>query len=74
MFGAMAPASTWHMTFDYANLGYARNFGTVSPSSQLWTMGDGQTVVQPRKSGNGGGGHGGGGHGGGGRGGGGGGR
>jgi membrane peptidoglycan carboxypeptidase len=48
MFGAMAPASTWHMTFDHANLGHARNFSTVSPGSGLWGQGNGQTVTQPK--------------------------
>lgn len=51
MFGANAPASTWHMTFDNANLGHARDFGIVSPSSELWSMGNGQNVVQPKKPG-----------------------
>jgi membrane peptidoglycan carboxypeptidase len=53
MFGANAPGSTWHMTFDHANLGHARDFGTVSPSSELWSMGNGQVVAQPKKGGKG---------------------
>jgi membrane peptidoglycan carboxypeptidase len=48
MFGANAPGSTWRVTFDSANLGHARNFGTVSPGSELWSQGNGQTVVQPK--------------------------
>jgi membrane peptidoglycan carboxypeptidase len=66
MFGAMAPANTWHMTFDHANLGHARDFAQVSPSSALWSQGDGKTVVPPpKKKGGKGGGNGGGGNGGG---------
>jgi membrane peptidoglycan carboxypeptidase len=48
MYGANAPASIWHMSFDHANLGHYRAFGTVSPSSELWNGGNGQTVVQPK--------------------------
>jgi membrane peptidoglycan carboxypeptidase len=46
MYGADAPGSTWRVTFDSANLGHARNFGTVSASSELWSQGTGQGVVQ----------------------------
>ena len=69
MFGANAPASTWHMTFDNANLSGSQDFAQVSPYSTLWSQGDGQVVKQPPKKGgkgNGGGGNGGGGNGGGG--------
>jgi membrane peptidoglycan carboxypeptidase len=62
MYGANAPASTWHMTFDHANLGHSRNFGTVPQSSELWSQGNGQSVAkpaQPKTTGTGGG-HGGG--------------
>jgi membrane peptidoglycan carboxypeptidase len=70
MFGADAPATTWHMTFDNANLSGSHDFAQVSQSSELWSQGDGQHVKQPPKkkprSGGGGGGGGGGGTGGGG--------
>jgi hypothetical protein len=75
MFGANAPATTWHMTFDHANLSGSQDFAPVSPTSELWSQGNGQTVKQPPKKhhggggGNGGGGNGGGGGGGGGNGG-----
>jgi len=72
MFGANAPASTWHMTFDNANLSGSQDFAQVSPDSSLWSQGNGQVVKQPPKKGgkgNGGGGNGGGGNGGGGNGG-----
>jgi membrane peptidoglycan carboxypeptidase len=69
MFGANAPASTWHMTFDHANLGHARDFGTVPRSSELWGQGNGQNVAQPKKPGGKNGGKNGGGNGGGGTGG-----
>jgi membrane peptidoglycan carboxypeptidase len=50
MYGANAPASTWRMTFDSANLGHARNFGTVPQSSELWSQGNGQGArsAQPK--------------------------
>ena len=61
MFGANAPGSTWHMTFDHANLSGSHDFGQVSPYSELWSQGNGQVVKQPpkpkpSKGGNGGGG------------------
>jgi membrane peptidoglycan carboxypeptidase len=66
MFGANAPATTWHMTFDHANLAGSQDFAPVSPSSELWSQGNGQTVkLPPKKSGKGGKGGGGGGGGGG---------
>jgi membrane peptidoglycan carboxypeptidase len=71
MFGANAPGSTWHMTFDHAALGKVTYFVPVPPDSPLWGMGNGQSVQQPKKpkkghghgggGGNGGGGNGGGG-------------
>jgi membrane peptidoglycan carboxypeptidase len=72
MFGADAPGSTWRVMFDSANLTGSRAFGTVSPSSELWSKGNGQVVPVPPKApkkpgkggGNGGGGAGGGGGGG----------
>jgi membrane peptidoglycan carboxypeptidase len=73
MFGANAPGSTWHMTFDHAALGKVTYFVPVPPDSPFFSKGDGKTVVQPKKpkkkkghgGGNGGGGNGGGGGGGG---------
>jgi membrane peptidoglycan carboxypeptidase len=68
MFGANAPGSTWRATFDAANLGHSRPFGTVSQSSSLFSKGNGQvTPFQPKsgKGGNGGNGGSGGGNGGG---------
>jgi membrane peptidoglycan carboxypeptidase len=72
MFGADAPGSTWRLTFDSANLTGSGAFGTVSPSSELWSKGNGQVTPTPPKApkkpktGNGGGGGGGNGGGGGG--------
>jgi membrane peptidoglycan carboxypeptidase len=48
MFGANAPASTWHMTFDHAALGPAVNFTPLPQDSPLWSKGDG-TVVKQQK-------------------------
>ena len=63
MFGANAPGSTWHMTFDHADLGPVTYFVPVPADSPFNSMGNGQVVVQPKKQngGNGGGGNGGGG-------------
>jgi membrane peptidoglycan carboxypeptidase len=63
MFGANAPGSTWHMTFDHAALGKVTYFVPVPQYSQLWSQGNGQVVQQPKKpkKGHGGGGNGGGG-------------
>jgi hypothetical protein len=58
MYGANAPGSTWRASFDAANLGHSRNFGTVPQSSALWAKGNGQSLpTQPKSSkpGNGGG-------------------
>ena len=49
MFGADAPGSTWRLTFDSANLDGSHAFGTVSPSSELWSKGNGQYVPPPPK-------------------------
>jgi membrane peptidoglycan carboxypeptidase len=57
MFGTNAPASTWHMTFDHANLGPLTYFVPVPPDSPFNSKGDGQVVQQPKKNGGGGGGH-----------------
>jgi membrane peptidoglycan carboxypeptidase len=59
MFGTNAPASTWHMTFDHANLGSVTYFVPVPFDSPFNSLGNGQVVKQPR-SGRGGGGNGGG--------------
>ena len=65
MFGANAPASVWHMTFDHASLSGSHNFAVVPSGSSLWNAGDGKTVKEPakpkakKKTGNGGGNNGG---------------
>ena len=51
MFGANAPASTWHMTFDHADLAGSQDFQPVPPGSSLWNAGDGTVVKQPAKKG-----------------------
>jgi membrane peptidoglycan carboxypeptidase len=51
MFGANAPGSTWRASFDAADLGHSRNFGTVPQSSSLWSKGNGQSVPAQGKSG-----------------------
>lgn len=70
MYGANAPLSVWHMTFDHANLSGSSAFAPVPASSSLFSQGNGQNVKQPAKKasgkgngnsgGNGGGGNGGG--------------
>ena len=62
MFGANAPGSTWHMTFDHAALGPVTYFVPVPADSLFNSMGNGQVVIQPKKpkNGNGNGGNGGG--------------
>ena len=64
MFGANAPGSTWHMTFDHAALGKVTYFVPVPLDSLFWSQGNGQVVQQPKqpkkpKKGHGGGGNGG---------------
>jgi len=55
MYGANAPGSVWRATFNSASLGPVQAFGTVPQSSQLWSMGNGQTTPsQPKKPGKGG--------------------
>ncbi|WP_300610112.1 transglycosylase domain-containing protein [Trebonia sp.] len=49
MFGANAPATTWHMTFDHANLTGSADFAPVSPYSALWSLGTGLAPKQPAK-------------------------
>lgn len=44
MDGANAPAQTWHMTFDHANLGSPYNFVSVPSTSPLFSKGNGQNV------------------------------
>jgi membrane peptidoglycan carboxypeptidase len=70
MFGANAPGSTWHMTFDHAALGKVTYFVPVPADSGFLKEGNGQVVAQPKAKkkghGHGGGGGGNGGNGGGG--------
>jgi membrane peptidoglycan carboxypeptidase len=57
MFGADAPGSTWHMSFDHAELGPVTYFVPVPADSPFNSQGNGQVVVQPttpKKKGNGG--------------------
>jgi membrane peptidoglycan carboxypeptidase len=68
MFGADAPGSTWHMSFDHADLGPVTYFVPVPADSPFNSQGNGQVVIQPKAptkpkggGGNGGGGGGGGG-------------
>ncbi len=58
MFGADAPGSTWHMSFDHAALGPVTYFVPVPSDSQFNSLGNGQVVAQPKSTntGNGGGG------------------
>jgi membrane peptidoglycan carboxypeptidase len=49
MFGANAPGSTWHMTFDHAALGKVTYFVPVPLDSPFWSQGNGQVVQQPKK-------------------------
>src|SRR6185437_15454577 len=49
MFGANAPLSVWHTTFDHANLSGSTAFDPVPPGSALLNAGNGQTVKQPKK-------------------------
>ena len=53
MFGTNAPASTWHMTFDHANLGPVTYFVPVPSDSRLFRLGNGQSVPAPSSGGNG---------------------
>jgi membrane peptidoglycan carboxypeptidase len=49
MFGANAPAQTWHTTFMHSDLGPPLNFVAVDPASPLFSLGNGQTVKQKNK-------------------------
>jgi membrane peptidoglycan carboxypeptidase len=49
MFGAMAPGTTWRISFEHANLSGSENFASVPSTSDLWSKGDGTVVVQPAK-------------------------
>jgi membrane peptidoglycan carboxypeptidase len=58
MFGANAPLSVWHMTFDHANLSGSTDFQPVPQGSSLWKAGNGQGTKQAKaivNAGNGGG-------------------
>ena len=46
--GRTPPASTWHMSFDHADLGPVTYFVPVSPDSPFNSLGNGQVVVQPK--------------------------
>src|SRR5204863_4327885 len=46
MFGANAPAQTWHSTFMHADLGPPLGFVPVNPASPLFRLGNGQSVKQ----------------------------
>jgi hypothetical protein len=48
MFGTNAPASTWHMTFDHADLGRVTYFVPVPADSPFNMKGNGQVVAQPK--------------------------
>jgi membrane peptidoglycan carboxypeptidase len=50
MFGANAPLSVWHTTFDHADLAGSTAFQPVPPGSALWNAGDGMSVKQPKKA------------------------
>jgi membrane peptidoglycan carboxypeptidase len=47
MFGADAPGSTWHMSFDHAALGPVTYFVPVPPDSPFDSQGNGQVVIPP---------------------------
>jgi membrane peptidoglycan carboxypeptidase len=47
MYGANAPASTWHMSFDHAALGPITYFVQVQADSPFNLMGNGQVVKAP---------------------------
>jgi membrane peptidoglycan carboxypeptidase len=49
MFGADAPGSAWHMTFDHASLSGSHDFEPVPAGSALNDAGNGQVVKQPAK-------------------------
>jgi membrane peptidoglycan carboxypeptidase len=49
MFGANAPLSVWHTTFDHANLSGSEDFEPVPPGSSLWHAGNGQAPKKPAK-------------------------
>jgi membrane peptidoglycan carboxypeptidase len=52
MFGTNAPASTWHMTFDHADLGPVTYFVPVPLDSPLNRLGNGQVVRRQGGHGN----------------------
>jgi len=47
MYGANAPAQTWHMTFDHADITGPYNFVPVPPNSPFFSKGNGQSVSRP---------------------------
>jgi membrane peptidoglycan carboxypeptidase len=49
MFGANAPLSVWHTTFDHASLSGSEDFQPVPAGSSLWHAGTGQSAKQPAK-------------------------
>ena len=49
MYGSEAPGHTWQMTFEAAMRGLPpRGFAPLSPSSALFSMGNGQFFKQPK--------------------------
>ncbi len=50
MFGDNAPAATWYYTFTHAALGPPLAFVPVPPTSQLFSMGNGQSVPKPKNN------------------------
>ncbi len=51
MYGANAPAQTWQMSFEHANLGPAKNFVAVPGNSPFMSQGNGQSVRQNNNGG-----------------------
>jgi hypothetical protein len=47
MYGANAPAQTWHMTFDNADITGPYGFTPVPGNSPFFSKGDGKHVIQP---------------------------
>jgi membrane peptidoglycan carboxypeptidase len=51
MYGANAPAQTWHMTFDNAHITGPYDFTGLPRNSPFFSKGDGKTVIQPSANG-----------------------
>ena len=51
MFGADAPGSTWHMSFDHADLGPVTYFVPVPADSLFDSQGNGQVVAPAQGAG-----------------------